>query len=95
MLLSFTVPASASLSNEMILHAVVTAGLLRIVTAAFVFHSGNVIVGRMPRKCHGLRLTRVLAAIRVQCNVLSASQCVCAAFVFLGGTFSRVRKQSM
>ncbi len=50
-LFSFTVPASASMSNEMILHAVMMASQLSSVTAAFVFHSGNVVANRIPRTC--------------------------------------------
>jgi hypothetical protein len=50
-LVSFTVPASASMSNEMILHAVTMASQLSNVTAAFVFHSGNVLINRIPRTC--------------------------------------------
>ncbi len=52
-LLAFTVPASASISNEMILHAVMTASQLSIVTAALVFDSGDVLVNRIPRTCYG------------------------------------------
>ena len=52
-LLPLTVPASASMSNEMILHAVMTASQLGNVTAAFVFHSGDVLVNRIPRTLHG------------------------------------------
>ncbi len=52
-LFSFTVPASAFMSNEMILHAVTTASPLSNVTAAFVFHSGNVLINRIPRTCNG------------------------------------------
>ncbi len=52
-LFSFTVPASASMSNEMILHAVTTASQLSNVTAAFVFHTRNVLINRIPRTCHG------------------------------------------
>ena len=50
-LFSFTVPASASMPNEMILHAVTTASQLSNVTAAFVFHIGNVLINRIPRTC--------------------------------------------